>query len=98
MSEYDRGPRGGGEYPYGHGQGYYQQPYDQQPQAQYYDQARDQWGRPYSPQSPHTEPIYSQEGAPYGGYGQEGAPHGYAYPPPPAYQPPRKRHPIRALT
>jgi len=103
MSEYDRGSRGGGEYPYGYGQGYYQQPYDQQPyeqqpQSQYYDQARDQWGRPYPPQSPYTEPIYSQEGAPYGGYGQEGAPHGYAYPQPAYQPPPRKRHPLRALT
>jgi len=102
MSEYDRGSRGGGEYPHGYGQGYYQQPYDQQPyeqpQSQYYDQARDQWGRPYPPQSPYTEPIYSQEGAPYGGYGQEGAPHGYAYPQPAYQPPPRKRHPLRALT
>jgi S1-C subfamily serine protease len=103
MSEYDRESRGGGEYPYGYGQGYYQQPYDQQsyeqqPQSQYYDQARDQWGRPYPPQSPYTEPIYSQEGAPYGGYGQEGAPHGYGYPQPAYQPPPRKRHPLRALT
>ncbi|HEY3465264.1 MAG TPA: trypsin-like peptidase domain-containing protein [Amycolatopsis sp.] len=29
MNEYDRGPRGGGEYPYGYGQGYYQHPYTQ---------------------------------------------------------------------
>jgi len=83
MSEYDREPRSGGEYPYGYGQGYYyeQQPYDQQqyygqqPPDHQYGQARDQWGRPYPPQ--YTQPTY-----------------GY---PPPAYQPPpRKRHPLRA--
>lgn len=90
MSEHDRGPQGGGEYPYGYdyGQGYYgqghyqqQQPYDQQPyggQQPYghqYGQPRDQWGRPYPPQ--YTQPMYG-------------------YPPPPP--PPRKRHPLRALT
>ncbi|WIY06374.1 trypsin-like peptidase domain-containing protein [Amycolatopsis mongoliensis] len=96
MSEYDRGPRGGGEYPYGYGQGEYpqgqgyydQQPYDQQqyygqqPYNHQYGQARDQWGRPYPPQ-------YTQ---PQGFHG----PDGYGYPPPvPA--PPRRR-PLRALT
>ncbi|MEU5266269.1 trypsin-like peptidase domain-containing protein [Amycolatopsis sp. NPDC021455] len=86
MSEYDRGPRGGGEYPYSYGQGGYssdyygQNGYPQDHQGYYqqqYDQPRDQWGRPYSP---YTQP-------------------GYAYPPPPAYEPPpRKRHPFRAFT
>ncbi|QKV78727.1 S1C family serine protease [Amycolatopsis sp. Hca4] len=88
MNEYDRGPQGGGEYPYGYGQGgsssdyygqngYPQEPY-QQPQGQgyyghpQYDQPRDQWGRPYPQPS-------------------------YAYPQP-AYQPPPRRHPLRALT
>ncbi|MEU8637502.1 trypsin-like peptidase domain-containing protein [Amycolatopsis sp. NPDC048633] len=95
MSEYDRGPQGGGEYPYGYGQGEYPQGqgyYDQQPygQQQYYgqqpyNQARDQWGRPYPPQ--YTQPM-----------GPEGAPHGYGYGyPPPVPQPPRRR-PLRALT
>jgi S1-C subfamily serine protease len=108
MSEYDRGPQGGGEYPYGYGQGYYQQSYDRQPYDQHYGQARDQWGRPYPPQSPPTEPIYSREGhpqglydregAPHGFYGHEGAPHGYGYPQPAYQPPPRKRHPLRALT
>ncbi|MGK3204606.1 S1C family serine protease [Amycolatopsis sp. MEPSY49] len=86
MSEYDRGPRGGGEYPYGYGQGEYPQAqgyYDQQPHygQQQYGQARDQWGRPYPPQ-------YTQ---PQGFYGHEG----YGYPPP-VPQPPRRR-PVRAL-
>lgn len=84
MSEYDRGPQGGGEYPYGQypqGQGYYDQPqyyapdqqqyYGQQPYDHQYGQPRDQWGRPY-------------------------APPGYGYPPP-VPQPPRRR-PLRALT
>ncbi|MGW5718262.1 S1C family serine protease [Amycolatopsis sp. NPDC003865] len=87
MSEYDRGPQGGGEYPYGHGRGYY----DQQP--------RDQWGRPYPPQ--YTQPgYYGQEGASSGYYyGHEGTPYGrqgYGYPPPPVPPPPRRR-PVRAL-
>ncbi|MGW4526735.1 S1C family serine protease [Amycolatopsis sp. NPDC004378] len=86
MSEYDRGPQGGGEYPYGYGQGYYQQPYDHQ-----YGQPRDQWGNPYPQQHPYTQPYGHQ------GYGQEGAPYGYGYPPP-VPPPPRKRHPFRALT
>lgn len=94
MSEYDRGPQGGGEYPYGYGQGdhpqghqgYYQQPYGQQPYDPQYGQARDQWGRPYPPQ--YTQPI----GTPQGFYGHEG----YGYPPP-VPQPPRRR-PLRALT
>lgn len=91
MSEYDRGPRGGGEYPYGQypqGQGYYdqqpyygqqppdQQYYGQQPYDHQYGQARDQWGRPYPPQ-------YAQPG--------------YGYPPPPVPPPPRRR-PLRALS
>ncbi|MEU7783164.1 trypsin-like peptidase domain-containing protein [Amycolatopsis sp. NPDC049159] len=61
MSEYDREPRGDG-YPYG----YYQQPADRQyygqpagqqyhGRQQYYDQPRDQWGRPY-PQ--YAQPMY----------------------------------------
>jgi S1-C subfamily serine protease len=90
MSEYDRGPQGGGEYPYGYGQGGYssdyygQNGYPQDHQGYYqqqYDQPRDQWGRPY--------PQYTQPG--------------YAYPQP-AYQPPappampRRRHPFRAFT
>ncbi|WP_211299657.1 S1C family serine protease, partial [Amycolatopsis lexingtonensis] len=45
MSEYDRGPQGGGEYPP------HQQYYGQYGQQQYYDQ----WGRPY-PQ--YTQPMY----------------------------------------
>ncbi|MFI5587483.1 trypsin-like peptidase domain-containing protein [Amycolatopsis sp. NPDC051758] len=107
MSEYDRGGEhpygyGRGEYPQGHyGQGYYdqqpydQQPYDQQPYGQqpYGQQPRDQWGRPYPPQQP-----YGHEGHPHGFYGQEGAPHGYGYPQPAYQPPPRKRHPLRALT
>ncbi|MDQ7803728.1 trypsin-like peptidase domain-containing protein [Amycolatopsis sp. A133] len=76
MSEDDRGPRGGGEYPYGYGQGGYPPEYYGQngyPRQQY-DQPRDQWGQPY------TQPIY-------------------AYPQQPAYQPPpRRSHPLRALT
>lgn len=92
MSEYDRGPRGGGEYPYGYGQGEYPQGqgyYDQQP----YDQPRDQWGRPYPPQYTRPQGFYGPQGAPYGYYGHEGAPHGF---PPPVPQPPRRR-PVRAL-
>src|SRR4051812_36034739 len=92
MSEYDRGPQGGGEYPYGYGQGEYPQGQGYYDQQQYYGQqpygqARDQWGRPYPP------PQYTQ---PQGFYGHEGAPHGYGYPPP-VPQPPRRR-PLRALT
>ncbi|MFJ9780271.1 S1C family serine protease [Amycolatopsis sp. NPDC101161] len=92
MSEYDRGPRGGGEYPYGYGQGEYPQGqgyYDQQP----YDQPRDQWGRPYPPQYTQPQGYYGRPGAPYGYYGHEGAPQGF---PPPVPQPPRRR-PVRAL-
>jgi S1-C subfamily serine protease len=84
MSEYDRGPQGGG-YPYGHGQGGYPPEYygqDGYPQDhQQYHQPRDQWGQPYSP---YTQPIYAYPPPAY---------------PPPAYQPPpRRRHPLRALT
>ncbi len=87
MSEYDRGPRGGGEYPYGYGQGEYSQGqgyYDQQQyygHQQQYGQARDQWGRPYPPQYPQPQGFYGHEG--------------YGYPPP-VPQPPRRR-PVRAL-
>jgi S1-C subfamily serine protease len=98
MSEYDRGPRGGGEDPYGygrgeypqghHGQGYYQQPYDQQVYGRQYARPHDQWGRPYPPQQPYGHGFYGQEGAPHGGYPY----------PQPAYQPPRKRHPLRTVT
>ncbi|MEV6648271.1 trypsin-like peptidase domain-containing protein [Amycolatopsis sp. NPDC051371] len=107
MSEYDRGPRGGGEYPYGYGQGEYpqgqgyydqQQPYGQQPYGQQqpygrepYGQARDQWGRPYPPQYTQPQGYYGHEGHPQGYYGQE---HGYPLPVP---APPRRR-PLRALT
>ncbi|NBH09126.1 trypsin-like peptidase domain-containing protein [Amycolatopsis sp. SID8362] len=51
MSEYDRGPQGGGDHPP------YQQYYGQEyyGHQQYYDQPRDQWGRPY-PQ--YTQPMY----------------------------------------
>jgi S1-C subfamily serine protease len=107
MSEYDRRPQGGGEYPHGYGQGEYPQGYYQPGYYQPQDQPRDQWGRPYPPQEPYTQPVYAQpnhghEGHPHGSYGQEGAPRGGGYgypPPPPAYQPPpRKRHPLRALT
>ncbi|SFW69675.1 S1C family serine protease [Amycolatopsis australiensis] len=55
MSEYDRGPHGGGEYPYGYGQGHYRQPPP-------YEPPRDQWGRPYDP---YTQPFY---GYPQPGY------------------------------
>ncbi|WP_410674924.1 S1C family serine protease [Amycolatopsis sp. cmx-4-68] len=104
MSEYDRGPQGGGEYPYGYGQGergqgyyglgepgqgYYGQGYYQQP----HDQPRDPWGRPYPPQYPQQP--YGREGHPHGFYGQEGAPPGFGYPPVP---PPPRRRPLRALT
>ncbi|MDS0132121.1 MULTISPECIES: trypsin-like peptidase domain-containing protein [unclassified Amycolatopsis] len=88
MSEYDRGPQGGGEYPYGYGQGGYspdfygrngypqdhgyEQPQYRRPGEQgYYEQPRDQWGRPYP---------------------------AYAYPQPAYQPPPRKRHPFRALS
>ncbi|GHG26666.1 MULTISPECIES: S1C family serine protease [Amycolatopsis] len=82
MSEYDRGPQGGGEYPYGYGQGGYSSEYygrngypqDQGYYAQQpYEQPRDQWGRPY------PQPTY-------------------AYPQPAYQPPPRRRHPLRALT
>ena len=95
MSEYDRGPQGGGEYPYGYGQGEYPQGYYQQGYHQPHDQPRDQWGRPYPPQQPYTQQPYPQQPhtEPIYGYPPPG------YQPPPAYQPPpRKRHPLRALT
>ena len=63
MSEYDRGPRGGGEYPYGYGQGEYPQGQgcsDQQP----YDQPRDQWGRRYPPAYTQPQGYYGQQNAP----------------------------------
>ncbi|WP_410588079.1 S1C family serine protease [Amycolatopsis sp. lyj-23] len=89
MSEYDRGPQGSGEYPYGYGQGGYPPEYygrNGYPQDHGY-QPRDQWGRPYPPQ--YTQPS--------GFYGQEGQPYGYhGYPPP--VPPPPRRHPLRALT
>ncbi len=100
MSEYDRGPQGGGEYPYGYGQGehsqgqgYYdgQQYYGQQPYSQqHYGQAFDQWGRPYPPQYTQPQGYYGQESAPHGYYGPRG------YPPP--VPPPPRRRPFRALT
>jgi S1-C subfamily serine protease len=95
MSEYDRGPQGGGEYPYGYGQGEYPRGYYQQGYYQPHDQPRDQWGRPYPPQQPYTQQSYPQQPhtEPIYGYPPPG------YQPPPAYQPPpRKRHPLRALT
>ncbi len=83
MSEYDRGPQGGSEYPYGYGQGggysseYYGQNGYPQEQGYYahpqYEQPRDQWGRPYPPPT-------------------------YAYPQPAYQPPPRRRHPFRALS
>ncbi|MFJ7216242.1 S1C family serine protease [Amycolatopsis sp. NPDC098790] len=90
MSEYDRGPQGGGEYPYGYGQGHYPQGqgyYDQQPHygQQPYDQPRDQWGRPYPPQYTQPQGFHGPEGY----YGRPGYP-------PPVPQPPRRR-PVRAL-
>lgn len=90
MSEYDRGPQGGGEYPYGYGQGGYSpdyygpngypqdshQGYPQQGHYGRYPPPQDQWGRPYQP---YTQPAY-------------------AYPPPAYQPPPRRRHPFRALS
>ncbi|GLY34423.1 serine protease [Amycolatopsis sp. NBRC 101858] len=111
MSEYDRGPRGGGEYPYGYGQGEYppgqgyydqpqyygQQPYDQQPYGQqpYGQQPYDQARDQWGRPYP---PQYTQPQGFHGqGYhGQEGAPPGYGYPPPPVPAPPRRR-PLRTL-
>lgn len=74
MSEYDRGPQGGGEYPYGYGQGYY----DQQP--------RDQWGRPYPPQYTQPQGFYGPQGHTQGFYG----PPAYGYPPPVPQPPRRR--------
>lgn len=108
MSEYDRGPQGGGEYPYGYGQGghspdhpghgYYDQArdqgyYDQPPGQGYYRAAGDQG---YYDQGYYEQPR-DQWGRPYPQ--QPYIQPTYAYPPPPAYQPPpRRRHPLRALT
>ncbi|WIX84940.1 trypsin-like peptidase domain-containing protein [Amycolatopsis sp. DG1A-15b] len=93
MSEYDRGPRGGGEYPYGYGQGggyspdyYGRNGYPQEQGHQPYDQ-QEQGYQPYDqprdqwgrPYQPYTQPIY-------------------AYPQPAYQPPPRRRHPLRALT
>jgi S1-C subfamily serine protease len=109
MSEYDRGPQGGGEYPYGYGQG------EHSPGQGYYDQQQYYGQQPYG-QQPYDQQTYDQQtygqqpygqardqwGRPYppqytqpqGYYGRQGAPHGY---PPPVPQPPRRR-PFRALT
>ncbi|MEU4254482.1 trypsin-like peptidase domain-containing protein [Amycolatopsis sp. NPDC026612] len=111
MSEYDRGPQGGGEYPYGYGQGgypqdhyghgYYDQPRDQGYHEQsrdqgYYGQSRDQGYYGQPQEQGYYDQPRDQWGRPY-----PPQPHTqpvYAYPPPAPQPPPRRRHPLRALT